>query len=184
MQLADDHHVAEIEKLHVRIVRRLPGEQPNVYVYVGDDPINRRDPTGLKFIFNDPSAIAPLANLASNPAIGQLIDQLEASTNPIYLDSSELFDALTNHGGSFTYAQDGKVMVLWNLDYALSQPSSCGRPAFDDLDEILAHELGHVYSVVFPPDDAAVPDFEGYSNNLSIIFENAARPGPPYRSIH
>jgi len=145
----------------------------NFYAYAGGDPVNRVDLTGLRFGQIAPGAMPAFTRLASNPVLGPLLEQLERSKKLIDILTVAANAETAAFGGSVTRSNRKRTRFQVDLDapFSSSAAEQCGFSSPANMDELLAHELGHVYSEVF---------LKGkWSSEMSLEFENALHPELP-----
>lgn len=120
----------------------------NLYTYVGNSPIDWRDPTGLYKLKNFPASKIG----AMNNAIQSAVDKLEATcpscAGP---DGAKIISAL--EGATYVYVPNLKTLDGQHEECANSRPIKSsvihvGSSAFDPvaccrLDSTLAHEATH-----------------------------------------
>jgi RHS repeat-associated protein len=114
------------------------GRQTNLYVYVGNDPVNKEDPFGLLIITSNEADAAAIEALKSTP----LRDIIE-----MYQQSEDLHISINQPdapppgdpcvAGGFTWCV-GALCGIWTD----SEAATAARPDLSHAG-VLAHELGH-----------------------------------------
>ncbi|MEM6533404.1 MAG: RHS repeat-associated core domain-containing protein [Myxococcota bacterium] len=158
------------------LVRQVPGFIQSAFSFVESNPLRHVDPDGRIFFPSDPASAATLADLASDPVLGPIIDELEASVVPIYVVD---FDNLPEEELPAWVVETGNGTVCFPIGAPVEE-QECAVVTDEDLNglpdiipegfsarEVMAHELGHVYDVL----SGGNPGDE----NVAMSFENAAR---------
>jgi RHS repeat-associated protein len=147
---------------------RFQGGGTNLYVYVRNDPVNREDPTGLKINVSSPDLDSALQDLMANPELAPLIDQINSSSVTVDIENwMPAPDWLVDLGGAATgRRRDGSVDIILDLAAVNQYFSDCGSPLTFNLEQLVAHELGHAFDLIFRG---------GFGPNSSVDFENAVR---------
>jgi RHS repeat-associated protein len=183
----------------------------NLYVYAGNNPISRRDPLGLYFVFGgnaqfQAQTATALADLSTETGMGGVISALDASANPVFIlpnaQQSNYAYPLANDAnpngittGSEIYGRDTGMgtgvgsAILWNPNRTHTPAGNCPPRTG------LAHELTHAWLNMLgvnPPNwvnNPAIPTAPGTtppSEQWPVDFENIERmsTGSPLRGSY
>jgi RHS repeat-associated protein len=129
------------------------------------NPIRYGDPSGRVIVALDQAALVALNNLENNPNLLAQLQELENDPNLVIEIMHDASD-LANFPGGSVACSDGSGLCAIGYDMATA-------PLGDDLEEVLAHELGHVYGLYFGEDIK--------EEDYSVEFENLQRGGPVCR---
>jgi hypothetical protein len=143
---------------------------------------------------DNPAVHAAFAALSGHPVLGPLIEQLDRSPYDVSIYDSPPVSTLEESvgGRTFRYADDPmQFLIEFNMDQARAYPGACGVPPVESIEEVIAHELGHVYYQVFNPSgpfQANPPHLDpahiAETNASALFFQNQFR-NPYYpRTVH
>jgi len=163
---------------------RFAGGSSNIYAYVGNEPVNFSDPSGLRFTHLTPNELAVLQILLDNPEIGPAVRELYfAKDIDIRFDELPATDPeiIQDGGGSMVYSPSktcggtDKVRISYNQRIAQKTLAKLPRQWLWETRarEIFAHELGHTYYHYTHPDEG--PSSSPDSDAMALAFENAVR---------
>ena len=183
------------------------GTQWPVYAYAANDPINFVDVDGLTFLNPTPAEQGAIGRLEANPLIGAMVRDLDQRKDVVIKlgevnPGDFLYSDLLWSGGSATIFQPRECSesnpAQANVLYNVQASNAILKAQFGldtNLDEALAHELGHVHHELGIYKNQSLlttlmdlDSTNSYSNNLdaalhyegeSVSWENAVRfPGP------
>ena len=147
------------------------GGDPTSFGYARQSPLSNIDPMGLVILTADNASETAVANLAYNPRLRVFLEELEQHPREILL-WNELNYAGPDGGLIDCTVGGTRCLIAWNTAAAIAAMAFSG--GWTD-NQVVAHELGHAYDVLFNLSPATL-------EHTSMVLENIARDPGPYRT--